>query len=234
MKIRRVCRWQGRASATGWPSRSPRGTLPPIAQPFRSELVGFRGQRAYDLERTALLPPQVWLEECGFLAVSRPANLAARIRELRRAAEAAAPRASDRNFNLARGHCQRHVELRAKGQAFPDGIGDVRLGFSFGPSLADATRNRRTLRYVRAVFVLVDAHGELHSVQTIAHSFSRLADLLVRPLGDFFRQRDGRFCEFEDGSTEMASGSPKVAARSSAICRAFRPALSVTMVTVAE
>jgi hypothetical protein len=33
--------------------------------------------------------------------------------------------------------------------------------------LADATRNRRALGYVGAVFVLIDVHNELHSCQTI-------------------------------------------------------------------
>jgi hypothetical protein len=73
-------------------------------------------------------------------------------------------RASDRYFNLARGHVERHAELGSDRQAFPDRIDDVRLSLGFRLPLADAAWDRGALGDIHAVLVLMDADYELQPI----------------------------------------------------------------------
>ena len=54
-------------------------------------------------------------------------------------------RASDGNFNLTRCHRERHTIFGAHGEALAYRLGEVRFGFRFGRSLADAAGDRQAL-----------------------------------------------------------------------------------------
>jgi hypothetical protein len=74
------------------------------------------------------------------------------------------------------------VEFGADGEAFPDRIADIRLSLGLCSPLADATRNGRAIGDVCAVFVLTDAHNELHNLLDgnilIVHKLADLGVLL--------------------------------------------------------
>ena len=79
-----------------------------------------------------------------------------------REAATAVLEASDRDFNLARGHSRRLTPLGSHHQTFSNGVGDIDLSLGLRRTLADAPWDCWTLGDEGTVFVLLNADQKLH------------------------------------------------------------------------
>src|ERR1017187_4021785 len=141
----------------------PPGTPPPSSPPWLSALGGSHGRPARGRGWKVSRERRPWSAQCGCPVASPLANLTARTYQRLRPGETAGERASNRNFDFARGYGQWHAQFGPDSQAFADCIGDIRLSRGLGFPLADAARYRRALADVHAVFVPIDADHEFHA-----------------------------------------------------------------------